>query len=535
MNKIFDGSLQVKIMGLVISLVLFVIVSLLGIFIYFDVKQTFENTRNLSLQTAKTMSFMPTVQASLQSPDASRNLQIISTQILGQVDANFIVIEDREGKILWHPNPKKIGTMQPIKDNYRAIVFGGYYNMKSDEHMGPALVGKAPIFSGQKQIAGVVTVGYLMDNVYGSIISRLKGVLYLAIMIILLGVVGSIALARNIRKDTLGLEPRQIASLYRDRNAILSSVSEGIIAVDNHGNVTLINRAAGAILGITQYYLKKPIHLAIPNLDVLKLLNAKKAVSSFELKLKEKVLIMNVVPIVEGEDQMGAVLSFRDKTEMLDIINTLSEVRKYSDDLRAQTHEFTNKLYIISGLLQLGHYDEAIAMLQSEIDINEQNNRLVFEHIKDPKVQALILGKIGKASEKKIKFFIDENSSLNLLPEHIKTTELSVIIGNIVDNAIEAAGSQYAEKKQVDFFALDIGDDIIFEVTDTGRGIPEEEIDEIFELGYSTKNEKGRGYGLYNVKKMIEELNGTIEISSNKTGTTFTVYLPKTLHQEEWE
>lgn len=532
MKKLFDGSLQVKIMGLVISLVLFVIVSLLAIFIYFDAKQTFENTKDLSLQTAKTISFMPTVRASLRSPDATKDFQLISKQILSNVDANFIVIEDREGKILWHTDRAKIGTVQPIKDNYKAIVYGGYYNLKSTEHRRPAIVGKAPILHDQGKIIGVVTVGYLMEDVYRSIISRLKGVLYLSIIIILLGIVGSIVLARDIRKDTLGLEPRQIASLYRDRDAIISSVSEGIIAMDNKGNITLINRAAETILGITQNYVKKPIHLAIPNLGVLKMLKNKRSVSSFELKLKEKVLIMNAVPIMEGEAEMGAVLSFRDKTEMLDIINTLSEVKEYSEDLRAQTHEFTNKLYIISGLLQLGHYDEAIEMLQSEIDLHELNNRLVFEQIKDPKVQALILGKIGKASEKKVKFFVDENSSLDLLPEHIKTTELSVIIGNIVDNAIEEAGIQNTEK-QVSFFALDIGNDIIFEVTDNGRGIPEVSIDAIFELGYSTKNAKGRGYGLYNVKKVVKELNGTIEVSSNQAGTTFTVYLPKSWNREE--
>lgn len=532
MKWVLDGSLQVKIMGLVISLVLFVIVSLLIIFTYFDTLQIFDSTRSISLQTAKTISFMPTVKDAVQAPQPSSKLQVIAMQIQDQVDANFIIIENRNGKILWHPDPEKINTVHSIKDNYKAIVFGGYYTMRTSEDIGPAIVGKAPILNDQRQIVGVVSVGYLIEDVYSSIRSRLKGVFYFSIIVIALGIVGSIILARDIRKDTLGLEPRQIASLYRDRHAILSSVNEGIIAVDTFGTITLINPAAETILGINQSYMKKSIHYAISNLEVLKILNRRQSISSLEINMEEKVLILNIVPIKDGENEIGAVLSFRDKTEMIDIINTLSEVKKFSEDLRSQTHEFTNKLYIISGLLQLGYYEDAIEMIQKEINLTEENNRLVFEQIKDRKVQALILGKIGKASEKKIQFVVDENSSLGKLPHHIETSQLSIIIGNLIDNAFEAVSYQSCEKK-VTFFALDIGHDIILEITDNGVGIPEESIELIFHKGYSTKYEKQRGYGLYNVKNVIEELQGTFEVNSSHKGTIFTIYIPKTMSRRE--
>ncbi|MDQ7862967.1 Spo0B domain-containing protein [Peribacillus frigoritolerans] len=123
-----------------------------------------------------------------------------------------------------------------------------------------------------------------------------------------------------------------------------------------------------------------------------------------EISWEDKSVIVNCTPIFDSEGVSGVVASFRDRTEIEEMVNTLSEVKMHSEDLRAQTHEFTNKLYVLSGLIQLGEYDEAIDMIQSETSELHSLNRVVFEQIKDTKVQALLLGKIGKASEKKIIF-----------------------------------------------------------------------------------------------------------------------------------
>lgn len=529
-KKFLNVSLQTKILGLIITLILSIIVSLLSIFVYFDIKQIYNNVNKIGLQTAKTISFMPSVKRAFQSTTPSSELQLLATQIENQVDAAFVVIINRDGTILSHPDPNRIGDSIPINDDYKAIVFGGYYNITSDEILGKSLVGKAPILNDRKQIIGVVSVGYLIKDIHASVFDRVMRVLYFAIGIVVIGIIASILLAKNIRKDTLGLEPSQIATLYRDQNAILSSVNEGIIATDQWGRITLINRAAKEILNLTDKVTNKPMTQALPDLHMVETLERKERKLNMEIILEGKVIILNLVPILEAGKIVGSVASFRDKTEVQEMINTLSEVREYSEDLRAQTHEFTNKLYVISGLLQLEYYDDAISMIQEEISINENNNRMIFEQIDDPKVQAILLGKIGKASEKKISFEIDDNSSLGTLPDHIGVAQLTIIIGNLIDNAFDAIANR--KQRKVSFFALDFGQDIIFEVTDNGEGILEGEIDSVFKQGYSTKSDQSRGYGLANVIRVVDELGGTVQVNSLKQGTTFTIFIPKRISQE---
>jgi CitB family two-component system sensor histidine kinase CitS len=248
-----------------------------------------------------------------------------------------------------------------------------------------------------------------------------------------------------------------------------------------------------------------------------------------EIVWKKQNLIVNSTPILNDRGEVaGVVASFRDRSEIERMINTLSEVRKYSEDLRAQSHEYTNKLHVISGLLQLGAYDEVVMFIQEETKNLQSQQKRVFENIKDAKVQAILLGKLGKASEKKIVFDIDPNSSLQPLPNQISLSQLIIIIGNLLDNAFEAVSQ--SEAPAVLFFATDIGEDIIFEITDIGIGMDEKMINQLFKRGFTTKNGEGqRGFGLANVSQAVHELGGFIEVHSKVgKGATFTIYLPKT-------
>lgn len=161
-----------------------------------------------------------------------------------------------------------------------------------------------------------------------------------------------------------------------------------------------------------------------------------------EVSVNDQVFIINTKVMNQGGQAYGIVVSFREKTELKKLIDTLTEVRKYSEDLRAQTHEFSNKLYAILGLLELGEYDEAIDLIKEEYAIQNEQHDLLFHNIHSQQVQAILLGKISKASEKKVKLVIDENSSLAPLPAHIGLSHLITIIGNLIDNAFEAVAEQ---------------------------------------------------------------------------------------------
>lgn len=520
----FTGTLQRKILVVVVSLITLVMMLMLGLFIYLDYSRTFDRTRDNSLQTAKMLSYMDPVQESITMQNHT-DLTPFVDYYQSQSGASFIVVKDKSGQILAHPNPERIGEVTDFKDEYTAIVFGGYYSEVSAVTMGNAIIGVSPVYNDDNQLVGTVKVGFLTEKLTEGIMERAKRLFQFSLVIFLVAILSSVWLARIIRKDTLGLEPQQIASFYSERKAILSSISEGIIAIDATGHITLMNTAARDILGLAHRHISEPIQSVIPSFELTEQLMHQEIRPSFELNVKDKILIVTTVPLRNGMNPKGAVITFKDRTEMVEMVNRLFEVSKYSESLRAQTHEFTNKLYMISGLLQLGNYDQAIHMIQEEIDVNEYTNRLIFEQIKDANVQAILLGKMGMASEMKVSFIVDENSSLQKLPSFIRTGDLTIIIGNLIDNALDAVSAQ--NQGEVNFFALDIGDDIIIEVTDNGPGIPSDALYEVFNQGFTTKEESGHGFGLANVQKIVRGLGGDIQVTSDGTGTTFSVYIPK--------
>ncbi|MEH7235601.1 sensor histidine kinase [Bacillus sp. JJ1562] len=520
-------TLQTKLLVLIISLLLFVIVFLTVIFSYFESKQTEQNMGQLALQVATTVSFMPDIQEAFELADPAEVIQPIVEQIREEVGAEFIIVGNKDSVRYSHPQEWKIGKKMVGGDNDQALIDGEYYTSKAIGSLGPSLRGKAPIFDTEGNVIGIVSVGFMQEDIRAVISNRLIKYSLIAFFVLILGIGGGILLAKNIRKDILGLEPHQIASLYRERNAILYSIKEGIIAVDEYGKITLMNNTAQNILGITEGTINQPIEEVIPNTEMYRVLKSGLLESDREMILKDRVVIVNRTPIIEKDRIVGVVASFRDKTEITKMVNTLSEVRKYSEDLRAQTHEFTNKLYALSGLLQLGEYQEAIDFIQMESSNHQVQSRILFEQILDHKVQAIMLGKIGKASEHKIIFTIDPNSFLKPLPKHVDLSKLITILGNIIDNAFEEVMKNNG-KKEVTFFTTDIGNDIVFEVADTGNGIDFEKQSDIFSIGFSTKHGKNRGFGLASVKQAVTELKGTIEINNvSGGGAVFSIFIPK--------
>ncbi|TFB19599.1 sensor histidine kinase [Filobacillus milosensis] len=523
-------SLKTKILTLIISLLLFVTVLITGIYSYIEWNQTKESMGQRALDVATSISLMPEVIDAFELEEPSEVIQPIAENIREKVGAEFIVVGNKNSIRYSHPQEFKIGRRMVGGDNDQALIHGNYYKSEAIGSLGPSLRGKAPIFNEQGEIIGLVSVGFMLEDIRGAIYDRLEVLFVSAFAVLGLGAVGGVFLTRSIRQDILGLEPHQIVSLYRERKAVLRSIREGIIAIDRDGMITILNYSARKLLGLTEDMKYKHINEVLPNTKMYDVLENGESDMDDEMILRNRVVIVNRTPIYEDGEVVGVVASFRDKTEIQEMLNALSEVKSYSEDLRAQTHEYTNKLYVISGLLQLGNYQEAIDLIQEEYEQHQHQTKKLFKHLEDHTVQAILLGKIGKASEKKVNLMIDENSSLSPLPAHINTSKMVTILGNLLDNAIEAVSDQ--ENKEITFFATDLGNDIIFEVNDNGVGISDEAQRQIFEKGFSTKGMDDRGYGLSIVQEVVEELQGLIEVNSEKgRGTVFTVYLPKQLKE----
>ncbi|GER66692.1 ATPase [Weizmannia acidilactici] len=521
-------SLQTKILGLVLLMSFFIIGTLASYFMIMESRQIEAQDGRLALEIAKTVATMPTLIDAFQSKNPAETIQPLAEKIRMQTGAEFIVVGNREGIRYSHPLKNRIGKKMVGGDNERAILKGESYISKANGSLGPSLRGKTPIRDRNGKIIGVVSVGFMLRDIHEQMDNRAKEAGGVALLSFLAAVLGSALLARDIRKDTMGLEPYEIAALYKEKRAILHAVKEGIIAVDRAGFVTTMNQPAKNLLHIGGSVRRMKVDELVPASFFYEVMESKRPKMDREMVWKGRTLIVNSTPILDehGEVQ-GAVASFRDRSEIERMVNTLSEVRKYSEDLRAQSHEYANKLHVISGLLQLGAYEDAVEFIRAESASLQNQHARVFQNIKDSKVQAVLLGKLGRASEKKIHFDIDPNSSLQSLPKYIDLSRLIVIIGNLLDNAFEAAAK--AQNPTVLFFATDLGSDIVFEISDNGTGIEQTMLGRIFERGFTTKTgEAARGFGLSNVDHAVSELGGFIEVHSNPgEGSVFTVYLPK--------
>ncbi len=526
-------SLQTKVLGLISILILLIIALLAGIFSYMQALETKQHVEQLAGQAARSISLMPEIIHMVEKNEASKNVHSIAARLKEQIDAEDVIIENRKEIVYSYSAPEMIGERNFDYISFRALVFGGSYTIESQSHNGPSLLGVVPIYKDNgnyDKIVGVVIVKFLKKDIFSSIYKQIKSITLFSLGVLIIGLIGGIFLTKSIRKDTLGLEPHEIASLYRERNAIILSIKEGVIAFNQHGKLTLINHSARQMLNLTEADTGQDIEEIIPDLNMMELLKSGKALTDIEITIKGNNFIFSIIPIIENKSIVGGVASFKDKTELKKIMDTLSEVKDYSEGLRAQTHEFANKLYLLSGLLQLGRYKEAYEYIQQESKIHQTQNQILFSQILDTNVQAILLGKIGKASELKIQFEIDPESSIDTLPFHITVSDLVTVIGNIIDNAFDAVRNE--QMKLVTFNITDIGNDIIIEVIDNGKGIPDDKIDSLFIKGYSSKG-KNRGYGLFNVKEIVTRLKGTIEVGPNLgKGTIFTIYLPKKLNND---
>ncbi|WP_404407022.1 ATP-binding protein [Jeotgalibacillus malaysiensis] len=518
-------SLTTKIISLNIVSILLVMLVFLVISLVIEYKQIERQMGTQAMQLAVTVSAMPTVIDAFEQDEPSAILQPLINRIRNETGAAFIVIGDTEGLRYAHPDEEKLGKSMVGGDNLRALQDGEFYVSKAEGTLGPSIRGKGPIRNAEGEIVGVVSVGYLSSSVIDNAIERGSVISLISLIVIVFGILSSYLLARNIRKMTLGLEPHEMTSLYQERQAILNSIKEGIISVDDGGYIKILNQSAMDLLDVDENVLNQKVETILPNTGVYDVLNSGEPQRDVSTTLRSRSVVINRTPVIKDGQVTGVVSTFRDRTEINKMIEALSEVKKYSEDLRAQTHEFSNKLYILSGLLQLGKYEEAIEMIQAESDAQDLQNKVIFEQIEDPKIQALLLGKSGKASEKKIIFNIEENSSLQMLSNQA-FSDVASIISNLIDNAFDA--TEGISDPAVTLFITDIGNDMIIEVEDNGEGIPETNLDLVFKTGYSTKDQSDRGYGLAIVKQAAENLGGSIEVhSSPGLGTTFSVYLPK--------
>lgn len=526
MVKNVDMKLQTRI-TLLVCIVIAVVLLITNVLISKKITSiTIKNIEEKAFNTAHIVAYSQIVIDGLNNPSEANKIQTFTTKIKNSTNVEFVIVADMKGIRKSHPDETNIGKKIVGDDFYNALK-GSEYFSTAEGTLGKSLRVFVPIYDNDGKQIGIVTVGILLNKVQ-QIVKQSSNAIYFGIPFgLLAGIIGAILLSQNIKKTMFGLEPLAIAKLLQERSAVLESAREGTIAIDSDGYITLINNEATRIFqksGIYYNPMGKNINVCVPNTRLNKILVTGKKELDQELDLNGMTILTNRIPIIVNDRVIGAVASFRDKTELILLAEQLTGVKLYADALRAQTHEFMNKLQVIMGMIHMKYYDQLSDYIKATANKYQVEVGFVVRHFRDPVLAGFVLGKISYAREKNIKFTVTKDSIVPE-PENPEIThELIAIIGNLIDNAFEAIDMT----KDTKLVSLDMVYDneiLNIGISDNGIGIDKEHMDKIFKRGFSTKG-KNRGLGLSLVKNSVDKLKGTMDINSDiRGGTSFLICL----------
>ncbi len=519
-----QGKIILLEVSLIVSITLVLGLSFARILSHTTTEQMGEN----ALDVARTVSLIPSVRDAFYTPDPADVIWPLAERVRKATGAEFVVVGNRQGIRYSHPLPDRIGKHMVGGDNAPALE-GKEYTSEAVGSLGPSLRGKVPLYGLGGEIIGIVSVGFMLQDIHAAIWQYDRWIIGVVAAAAAMGVLGAVLLARNIKREIFGLEPAEIAAVLQERTAVLQSIREGIIAINDRQEITVLNTQARRLLDLPEDALGKRVTDVIPNSRMPSVLETGEAQYDHDMILGDTVVVANRVPITIGGRVAGVVATFRDRTEIRRLGDQLSEVKRYAEALRSQTHEFANKMHAVSGLVQLGHYEQAIDYICAATSGHQNLVELLMRRVPDPTVAAIILGKYNRAAEQRVRLEVDEGSSLrSLRDEPLDSDMLVTVIGNLLDNALEAVKDLEPERRRVRLALSDEGGEVVIAVEDAGPGIPPENLRRIFEEGFSTKDSARRGIGLALVKRAVEHHGGRVTADSDPgRGARFVVRIPR--------
>lgn len=450
------------------------------------------------------------------------------------VGATAVFVLDTEARVVVGTDPTRDGDRLEL---HPGVLGGRDWTGNADDDGDRAVAAQVPILSDNApsetppgaptagQVVGVVVV----TEDYPPLTERLGEttddlVTFLALGLAL-GGAGSWLLSRLIRRRTRGLEPAEIAALADQREALLTSIREGLVAVSADGVVTVLSESARELLDLPADAQGRRLDALTLEPRVRELLAGDGEVHDAVLLVAGRLVVVNRNPVHAEGRPAGTVVTLRDRTELLAMQSELSARQGVTETLRAQTHEFSNQLHTISGLLQLGEYDEAAALIGTLTRRRAEISDAVTAQVADPAVAALLIAKTSLAAERQVALGLDDDSDLPRVDPDL-SADVGTVLGNLVDNAVDAVASTGRPGTVVVRLLVDAGA-VVVQVADTGPGVPPEHVASVFRRGFSTKpsDASGRGVGLALVQMVCERRGGSVSVH-NEGGAVFTARLP---------
>ncbi|MDA1363085.1 ATP-binding protein [Glycomyces luteolus] len=493
---------------------------------------TIEQGRRVT-QLAESLAASDLVRGRLPEPLPAQTLAPEIQSSLERWQVSSVTIADADGEVVASTNPLLIGTELPLGPG---VLDGRGWRGEIELGGRTELVGQAPVIAVEDYgLLGVAVVGQEVPSAAALLAGDSPNLLLYLGIASGLGVAGSWLLARRIKRQTFGMEPREIAGLAEHREAMLYGIAEGVVALDEQHRVTLVNDVARRLLDLSD----TAVGATVEELDLstrLRDVLTGAAEGSDQVVLQgNRVLVVNRMPVAKDGRPLGSVATLRDRTELVQLERDLGSFRSTAEALRAQAHEFDNKLHTISGLIQIGEQDEVVDYIAALNRHRQSLDLSIGEPIRDKAIAALLMAKSAQASERRVRLDIVDGSALAPLA-HEDSADVGTVLGNLVDNAVEAAASHVRDaplprRSDTDaWVAVAIREHegaVHITVDDSGPGVPPETAGEVFAHGYTTKAAAGEhGIGLALTRLVCEHHGGSVALEHTGRGARFTAVLP---------
>ncbi|MFE3716517.1 sensor histidine kinase [Streptomyces cyaneofuscatus] len=483
----------------------------------------------------------PSVREAIGTPDPSAVLQPYAEQVRRDTGIAFVTIMDTERRRWTHPDASLIG--ETFLGHTEEALRGETFTETYTGTLGPSIRVVTPVRDGDR-IIGLVSAGITVDRVSSQVREQLGALALAAGGALALGGIGTYVINARLRRHTHGMNAAELSRLHDYHQATLHAVREGLLMLDGQRRIALINDAGRELLGIapeTEALGRTVDELALPAPLTGALLASEARVDELHLTA-ERVVVVNTRPVVGGE-RRGTVVTLRDHTELQALTGELDSERGFTQALRSQAHEAANRLHTVVSLIELGRVEEAVEFATAELELAQVLTDRVVGAVEEPVLAALLLGKAAQANERGVELELAEDSLIDdgALPASLAQRDLVTILGNLIDNAVDAASEGDAVvavpaqrtasqggagRARVTVTALADGRELLLRVSDTGAGIGPEEADEVFRRGWSTHG-AGRGLGLALVRQAAHRNGGSVELDrAPEGGARFTVRLP---------
>lgn len=513
---------------LMLSAVIVLVLFSVHMFYFFQIgAATRTQLEDKAMAVARTLARSPEIQHALTLPPERAAIQPIAKAVEESNNLLFISITNMAGIRYSHRNPQLVGKHFIGEDLQPAL--RGHENVSVNQgSLAKALRVFTPVYDAQDRQIGVVAIGISLDAVTDQINESRWSILWTILIGTLAGAIGTFILVRVLKRILFGLEPYEISTLFEQRQAILNSVKEGVVAMDDGGDVTLVNQAARTLLHDAVPHSGAPTtpldHAPVLHHHLQDALHHGRARRDEELHVNGRVLVSNTVPVRSQGRIIGAVCTFRDKTEISQLMQRLSGMVNYVDALRERSHEFMNKLHVILGLLHMKNYAQVEAYILKTANNYQTEIGYLLDKIKSPVIAGFLLSKINRASDCGHRLTISDASFLPDTGNEAQLAALITVIGNLIENAIDALSGQ--TEGEIHLMLHYQNGWLACEVSDDGPGIAPENLASIFDKGFSTKGEN-RGVGLSLLKQQTESLGGGVSVESEPgVFTQFLVQLP---------